>query len=185
MRVAIPLVPWAISISLERRSRPAFRWRYRLRTLLILVAIVALLLGGWAARRRHQIWQRQQQVWAELAREYRDLAERCAQREARAFESAATGKTDRAAIGWAGKGGCEIRLRPAEHKRIAAEQGRLKRKYEQAAASPWIPIGAADLGHETLRIAEEQGVVWTAEPPPWATGGRSTALPKASATPGE
>jgi hypothetical protein len=183
MRVAIPLIPWAISVRLERRSRTAFRWRFRIRTLLILVAITALSLGGWAARRRHQMWLRQERVWSELAREYREWARICAQNEARSLASAATGKTTRALIGVGDKGWGVVRLGPTEHLRIAAERGRLKRKYEQAATSPRIPIGNLDLGSETERIAEEQGVLWTAEPPTWVPSGPSTALPKASAIP--
>jgi hypothetical protein len=186
MRVAIPLIPWAISVSLERRSRQALRWRYRLRTLLILVAIVALIMGGWVARRRHQIWQRQQQVWNALAPEYRGFAERWARIEASYLESAATGKAIRGVVGDE-KGWRVYQLGPAEHKRMAAHSGRLKRKYEQAAASPWLPFQLEpELAEsEASRIADEQGAVPTAEPPPWVPRGPSTALSKASMTPGQ
>ncbi len=51
MRFSIPLLPLAVSIRLENLAKNPFRssrLRFRLRTMLILVSIVALIMAGLA-----------------------------------------------------------------------------------------------------------------------------------------
>jgi len=58
VRINIPGLPY--SIHLERRERTPTRWRLRLRSLMILVALVALALGGLMVevRSRREAWAR-------------------------------------------------------------------------------------------------------------------------------
>jgi hypothetical protein len=167
MRLAIPLFPWAISVCLERRSRQPLRWRFRIRTLLILVVIAALLMGAWMAKQRQQFWKLRETEWKLREREYRDRAASYARAETSHLLDAATGKSSLGAIG-DGMGWRVIRMGPREHKRMAAEYGRLKRSYEQATATPWLPLqfprGAFEEGD---RIAKEQGAIPAPEPPSW------------------
>jgi hypothetical protein len=175
MRVAIPLLPWAISVGLERRSRQPLRWRLRLRTLLILVAIAALLMGGWVARERHVVWKEREQ-------RYRQNAEMFGRREASNLMYAASGKMGEGEVGDE-KGWRVIRLGPDEFKRLAAYYGRMKRKYEQAASTPWLAV-EWDFGtSESSRIADEQGAVPTAAPQSWL--GVPSSLSKAAMNSGQ
>jgi hypothetical protein len=170
MRVAIPLIPWAVVVGLEPRRRQPLRWRFRLRSLLILVVIAALLLGGWTARQRHLVRKERERLWKELERGHRETADRFARQETSHLLSADEGKTSRVVAGIGGKGWYVIRVGPVEHKRIAVYYGRKKRTYEQASARPWLPVESdTDLEDEYIRIADEQGAAPTAEPPPWLT----------------
>jgi hypothetical protein len=88
-----------------RLPRPPYR--FRLRSLLILVALVAIGLGGmrWTSRRASE--------FGRLALDYRDSAKM-------SEVAFATGNR---------------RLGP-----IAVYQRKLQRKYEYAAAYPWLPV---------------------------------------------
>ena len=153
MRLPIPLLPFDISIGVERRSRQPYRFRIRLRTLLILVMIAALLMGGWVAWRREQIWKQHE-------REYLDLAGLYARQETRHLMAAAAGNSVPAAF-TNGAGWRVIRMGPNEHKRLAAEYGRFRRRYEQAASRPWQPFGSPpahskSIGSQTNRVRRPQ-----------------------------
>jgi hypothetical protein len=50
---------------------------------------------------------------------------------------------------------------------MAAEIGRQRRKYERAAAQPWLPVERTLEPDEFRKIADEQGAVPTAKPPSW------------------
>jgi hypothetical protein len=60
MRLAIPFVPAAIVIRFERREMSGFPRRFRLRTLMVIVALVALALAAWLEprRREYRMWAR-------------------------------------------------------------------------------------------------------------------------------
>ena len=60
MRFAIPLVPAAIVIRFERRALRGFPRRFHLRTLMAMVALVALALAAWLEPRRseYRMWAR-------------------------------------------------------------------------------------------------------------------------------
>jgi hypothetical protein len=60
MRFAIPFVPAAIVIRFERRELRGFSRRFRLRTLMVIVALVALALASWLEPRRrdYRMWAR-------------------------------------------------------------------------------------------------------------------------------
>jgi len=58
MRLDLPLVPVTAVIRFERREMRRFQWRFRLRTLMAIVALVALALASWLEPRRseYRVW---------------------------------------------------------------------------------------------------------------------------------
>jgi hypothetical protein len=56
----IPLLPVTVVIQFERRQMRPFQWRFRLRTLMAIVAMVALALASWLGPRRieYRMWAR-------------------------------------------------------------------------------------------------------------------------------
>jgi hypothetical protein len=180
MRLAIPLLPWSISVVIERRSRQSVRWRFRLRTVLIVVAITALFMGAWMAKERHLAWKRLETEWERRAQEYEARAAMYAKWEVSHLTAAGTGKSNLGVIG-DGAGYRELRIGPNEHKRLAAERGRLKRKYARAAATPWLPVESSLEAREAWRIADEQGAPLTPEPPSWVHNPVASAAPSNAA----
>ncbi len=101
------------------------------------------------------------------------------------LKSAASGETSRGVIGGQ-KSWRVIRLGPDEYKRLAAYHGLLKRKYEKAAAMPWLPVESDTEPSEYSRIADEQAALPTAEPPSWLTvPGAATGLSKSAVSSGQ
>jgi hypothetical protein len=73
MRFPIPLLPLAVSIWLECRARHPFRLlrlRFRLRTMFILVAIVALIMTGFAHSERRRELLRRSKSYTRMAYRY-------------------------------------------------------------------------------------------------------------------
>ena len=65
-------------------------------------------------------------------------------------------------------------------RRLADDSGRLKRAYEIAAATLWLPVQSPRGLLEFERIADEQGAMRTATPPSWLpVPGGPTALREA------
>ena len=58
MRLSLPLIPVSAVIRFERREMRRFRWRFRLRTLMAIIALVALALASWlwARRSEYRMW---------------------------------------------------------------------------------------------------------------------------------
>jgi hypothetical protein len=185
MRLPIPLLPWAISVSIEQRSMQPLRWLFRLNTLLIIVGIAALFMGGWVAIQRHQVGKLLEREWKRREIEYRALAASYARSETSHLMDAATGKLSRGFVG-DGMGFREIQIGPHEHRRLAEDCGRLKRSYEKAAETPWLPVEPSLGAVECWRIADEQGAMPTRRPPSWARDfGAAAALSKAAMSSGQ
>jgi hypothetical protein len=142
MRLAIPLLPWTISVGIERRSRQPVRWRFRLGTVLIAVAIAALFIGAWMAQQRHLAWKQLEREWKRREQEYQARAAMDAKSEISHLAATGTGKSNLRFIGDR-TGYREFRVGPNEHKRLAAEAGRIKRKYAQAATTPWLSVDSS------------------------------------------
>jgi hypothetical protein len=164
MRLAIPLFPWAISVVLERRSRRPLRWQFHLRTLSIIVVMAALFMAGLVARQRQRVLEMREREWKMRQKEYQNLAAHYAKNEASHLKAAETGETNRALFG-DGTGFFVLRMGRAEHSRVAAEIGRMRREYERAAVQPWLPVEPPLEPVEFRKIADEQGSVPTAKPP--------------------
>jgi hypothetical protein len=60
MKLLLPFIPAAVVIRFERREMRGSRWRFRLRTLMAVVALVALVLASWLEprRREYRMWAR-------------------------------------------------------------------------------------------------------------------------------
>jgi hypothetical protein len=58
MRLAIPLVPVTAVIRFQPRVTKRFQWRFRIGTLMNIVALVALALASWLGQRRseYRMW---------------------------------------------------------------------------------------------------------------------------------
>jgi hypothetical protein len=166
MRLAIPLFPWAISVVLERRSRRPLRWQFHLKTLLTIVVIAALFMAVLVARQRQRVLVMREREWKIRQKEYRDLAAVYTESEASHLKAAETGETNRGVFG-DGTGFFVLQMGRAEHSRVAAESGRMRRKYERAAVQPWLPVERTLEPDELRKIADEQGAVPTAKPPSW------------------
>jgi hypothetical protein len=166
MRLAIPLFPWAISVGLERRSRRPLRWQFHLKTLLIIVVIAALIMAGLVAGQRQRVLVMREREWKIRQKEYQGLAAHYAKNEAFYLKAAETGETSRGLF-VDGTGYFVLRMGRVEHSRVAAEIGRQRRKYERAAAQPWLPVEPPLEPVEFRKIADEQGAVPTAKPPSW------------------
>jgi hypothetical protein len=166
MRLPMPLLPWTILVGIERRSRQPIRWRFRLRTVLIIVAIAALFMGAWMANCRHQAWKLLEKEWKRREQEYQAKAATYAKSEMSHPADAGTGTSS---LGFIGDptGFREVRLGPDEHKRLAAYSARMKRMYAEAATAPWLPVDSSLAGLEISRIADEQGAMRTPKPPSW------------------
>ncbi len=109
------------------------RWTLRIRTLLILVALSALVLGGavgiFAERRRSEYRLRVESLaWGEA-----DVVERIAERLRAAREAEAMGPGHRAEADAA-------RLEAEYLARVAAWHVHLERLYIRAAERPWEPV---------------------------------------------
>ena len=151
MRLPIPLLPWAVSIRIESRARRSFRLsrlRLRLRTLLILVAVVALILGGLARWERRRELSRRGQSYALLARRYA---------HAEWFHEWAASLGEHLYVTFGdGRGYRTVRLEVSELKEVAEDERLMRRKYERAAACPWLPIEPDPSVSELERLADEK-----------------------------
>jgi hypothetical protein len=162
MRILIPLLPWAISISLERRARNPSRlprMRFRIRTLLILVAVVALVMG-WQVRR-----ERQREL-LRRSQSYGLLAQRYAEAEWLHEWAASLGEHLIVTFGDA-RGYRTVRLEVSELKKVAEDEGRMRIKYERAAAAPWFRFEPDPRVSEIERLADEKGSPRSMSPPAW------------------
>ena len=140
--LGIPLLPWAVSVSLERRRRQPLRWRFRIKTLLILVVIAALVLGAWMEKQRQQFWKLRKTERKLREREYRDEAAKYARYETSHLSNAATGKSSLGAIG-DGMGWRDFEWDPASTKEWPPGMG--------VFASGKLEKGGSDSNTETFR----------------------------------
>ena len=95
MRIACPFTPFAVSIvaRIERRQVTPRRWRFRLRSLLFLVATLALGMGGvvtWQRREQSREWGR---VLSLRQADYKARAAGYARAEASYRKASTTGET--------------------------------------------------------------------------------------------
>ena len=160
MRFAIPLVPLAVSISLEGRARERFRLsrlRLRLRTVLILVAIAALIMTGIAERERRRERLR-------LSKSYAQLAQRYAEAEWFHEWAASLGEHLFVTFGDV-RGYRTVRLEVPELKRVAEDEGLRRMKYERAAQNPWLPVEPDPSMSVLERLADEKGSLPSMSPP--------------------
>jgi hypothetical protein len=167
LRVPLPFLPFAVSIvaGVERRQRTPWRWQMRLRTLFVLVAIAAVVMAGVAAWQRRQRWLRWQPELENRTRSYLADAAMYARAESSYLKAAASGKTSTIfycnSEGWV-----TLRLRGAELGRVAKEKGRLRLKYEHAAAHPWLSIEPDPSPNVIDKLVEEKGLVHSRRVPP-------------------
>jgi hypothetical protein len=116
--------------------------RFRLRTLLIAVAVAAVAIGGEVMRRRWSICRGGAAFHAQEEKSWIELAE-TATRTAKFTESAARYWRDRGNTEWAEEWGRDA-ARDAKHaadlKGIAASHGRMRRMFERAALRPWAAL---------------------------------------------
>ena len=133
--------------------------RFRLRTVLILVAVVALAMG-WQVRR-----ERQREL-LRRSQSYGLLAQRYAKAEWFHEWAASLGEHLFVTIGDA-RGYWTVRLEVSELKKVAKDEGRMRIKYERAAASPWLPIEADPGVGELERLADAKGSSQSMSPPPY------------------
>jgi hypothetical protein len=166
MRVPLPFLPFAVSIQVgvERRLRSQWRWRIRLRTLSVLVALAALIMGGVAAQRRKERWQRWQSAAFDRQHEYHIMGRMYARAEAYHRKTAATGETLTLSSGNP-EGWVTLRLRGSELLRLAEEEGRLRRKYEGAASHLWDTVEPDPSPSVIEKLADEKGLVRTPQVP--------------------
>ncbi len=162
MRFPIPLLPLAVSIRLESRARNPFRLsrlRLRLRSMLILVAIVALIMSGLAQRERRRELSRRSQSYDLLAQRYA---------KAEWFHDWAASLGEHLIVTFGdGRGYRTVRLEVSELEKVAEDEGRMRIKYERAAASPWLPIEPDPRASELERIADEKGSPRSMSRPAW------------------
>ena len=133
------------------------RFRIRLRTMLILVAIVALVIGGLARRERQRDLLHRRQSYTLLARRY-------AQAERFHKWWASLGERLEATFGDA-RWYQTVLLEVSEVERVAEEEGLMRVKYERAAAAPWLPIEPDPRVSEIEKIADEKGSPRSMSPP--------------------
>jgi hypothetical protein len=132
--------------------------RFRLRTILILVAIVALFMEGLARRERQRELLRRSQSYALLAQKYA---------KAESFHKwwASLGERLNANFGDA-RGYRTVLLEVSEVEKVAKEEELMRMKYERAAAAPWFPIEPDPRVSEIERIANERGSPRSMSPQP-------------------
>jgi hypothetical protein len=160
MRFPIPLLPLAVSISLESRARNPFRLprlRFRLRTILILAAIVAVIMAELAQRERRRELLRRSRSYAELAQRYA---------KAESFHEWAASIGEHLIVTFGDvRGYRTVRLEVSELKKVAEDEGLMRMKYERAAAAPWLSI-EPDPGVSALeKLADEKGSARSISPP--------------------
>jgi hypothetical protein len=160
MRFPIPLLPLAVSIWLECRARHPFRLlrlRFRLRTMLILVAIVALIMTGFAhSERRRELLRR--------SKSYTRMAYRYAKAES--FHEWAASLGDYLIVTFGDVQGYRtVRLEVSELKIVAEDERLMRITYERAAASPWLFREPDPCVSELERIADEKGAPRSMSPP--------------------
>jgi hypothetical protein len=160
MRFPIPLFPLALSIRLESRVRNGFRLsqlRFRLRTMLVLVAIVALIMGGVSR------WERRKEL-LRLSGSYSLWAERYARAEW--FHSWVASRGEHLIVTFGdARGYRTVRLEVSELEKVAEDERRMRVKYERAAASPWLPVEPDPRVSELERLADEKGSPRSMSPP--------------------
>ena len=126
--------------------------------MLILVALVALVMGGLARRERQRELLRRGQSYALLAQRYA---------KAESFHKwwASLGERLNATIGDA-RGYRTVLLEVSELERVANEEGLMRMKYERAAAAPWFHIEPDPRVSEIERLADEKGSLRSMSPQP-------------------
>ena len=160
MRFPIPLLPLAVSIRLKSRARDPFRLsrlRFRLRTMLILVAIVALIMTGLAQRERRRELLRRSKSYAQLAQRYA---------KAESFHEWAASLGEHLIVTFGDHRGYRtVRLEVSELKKVAEDEGLMRMKFERAAAYPWLPIEPDPRVSELERLADKKGSPRSMSPP--------------------
>jgi hypothetical protein len=160
MRFPIPLLPLALSITLESRARDGFRlsrFRLRLRTALILVATVAVIMAGLIQ------WQRRREL-LRRSQFYSQLAERYAKAETFHEWAASLGEHLIVTFGDA-RGYRAVRLEVSDLKKLAEDEALMRMTYERAAAAPWQPIEPDPHPSELERLADVQRSPRSMSPP--------------------
>ncbi len=133
--------------------------RFRIRTLLILVAVVALVMGWQVRRERQRELLRRSQSYGLLARRY-------AEAEWLHEWAASLGEHLIVTFGDA-RGYRTVRLEVSELKKVAEDEGRMRIKYERAASAPWFRIEPDPRVSEIERLADEKGSLRSMSPPAW------------------
>jgi hypothetical protein len=133
--------------------------RFRLRTLLILVAVIALVMGWQVRRERQRELLRRSQSYGLLAQRYAN---------AEWFHEWAASLGEHLFVTFGDvRGYRTVRLEVSELKKVAEDEGRMRITYERAAATPWLPIEADPGVDELERLADEKGSPRSMSPPPW------------------
>jgi hypothetical protein len=160
MRIPIPLFPLALSIGLESRARNPFRLprlRFRLRTVFILVAVLALIMAGLAQRERRRELLRRSKSYAQLAQRYA---------KAEWFHEWAASLGEHLIVTFGdARGYRSVRLEFSELKKVAEDEGLMRMKYERAAAAPWLSIEPDPRVSELEKLADEKGSPRSMSPP--------------------
>jgi hypothetical protein len=149
MRIPIPVFPLAVSIRLESRARNPFRLsrlRFRLRTVFILVAVLALIMAALAQRERRRELLRRSKAYAQVAQRY-------AKAEWFHEWAASLGEHLIMTFGDA-RGYRSVRLEVSELKKVAEDEGLMRTKYERAAAAPWLSIEPDPRVSELEKLAD-------------------------------
>jgi len=125
--------------------------------MLILVAIVALIMSGLAQRERRRELLRRSESYDLLAQSYA---------KAEWFHEWAASLGEHLIVTFGDDRGYRtVRLEVPELKKVAEDEGRLRIKYERAAASPALPIEPEPRASELERIADEKGSPRSMSPP--------------------
>lgn len=136
--------------------------RFRIRTIMLGVALLAILMSAYFHRDE---WRQRRLSAISRARLYRDNAQSSARLEEALLKEVAKGQSTTFTVyslqqqqpqQWT------LPLTVPDLKRLAAEAGQLRRKYEYAASHPWY-AAAPDPEPEYLKLAREKGV----RPTPW------------------
>jgi hypothetical protein len=167
MRVACPFTPFVVSIvaRIERRQVTPRRWRFRLRTLLFLVAALALIMGGvvtWQRREQSREWRR---VLSLRQADYKARAAGYARTEASYRKASKTGETVTVTHG-CDRGWATVSLRGPELVRLADEARTKRLKYEHAADCPWIAVDPDPIHDQVEKLIDEKGIVYSPRIPP-------------------
>jgi hypothetical protein len=139
---------------------PFPRRQFRIRSLLLLIALAALILAGVASRKRQRFWRPTPE---NRRRNLLSNAAMYGRFEAAYLKAFAKGETR--TIGYkTPQGWATFQLQGIELKRMTEENGRLRRKYEYAAAHPRLRIQSEPslIG----KLIAEKGLVRTPVVPP-------------------
>ncbi len=125
----------------------------------IVVAIIAVIVAWGFRWERHKALRRLRESYSQLAQKYAKAGWQHHWR-------ASLGGQQIVTFGDA-RGYRTVRLESSEMTRVAEDEGRMRVKYELAAASPWLPVEPDPQVSELERLADEKGSPLLESPPPW------------------